>query len=254
MVMKSEGRLIMLSGPSCVGKGPLCQALKLFFPAMEQNLQKLVLYNSRAPRPGEIEGVDYYFRSRAEIQALRNQTGFITLDVRGDLQCLNLADLQAILNSGRDAFFEGNPFVPQAIWSLPDMAQVPMIKVFLSPLSRSEILWLKQQGASLPDLLTDIMRRKLLKRTSRQKDLLSLQDLVNIDKRAGSAPQELQLAWQFDWIIPNHDGEDHENWNSFYYPVGDAQKSLLSFAAILSGQNAPAAEQWERNLWPEISV
>ncbi len=252
--MISAGRLIMLSGPSCVGKGPLCQALKMFFPEMEQNLQKLVLYNSRRPRPGEIEGVDYYFRSREEIQSLGECEGFIILDVRGDLQGLNLAELRAILQSGRDAFFEGNPFVPQAIWSLPEMAEVPMLKVFLSPLSRHEIIWLTEQGASLPDLLTEMMRRKLLRRTKRQKGLLSLQDLVNIDQRASSAPLELQLAWQFDWVIPNHDGEDHENWTSFYYPAGDALKSLLCFAAILSGQEAPAAEQWERHLWPETKV
>ena len=131
--MKSGGRLIMLGGPSCVGKGPLCQALQRFFPQLEQNLQKLVLYNSRSPRPGEMEGVDYYFRSRAEIEALRSRDGFIVLEVRGDLQGLDLAELQAILASGRDAFFEGNPFVPQAIWSLPEMESVPMVKSLSCP-------------------------------------------------------------------------------------------------------------------------
>jgi guanylate kinase len=249
--MKSKGRLIMLGGPSCVGKGPLCQALKQFFPELEQNLQKVVLYNSRPPRPGEREGVDYYFRSREEIQALHDREGFIFLDVRGDLQGLDLPELRAILASGRDAFFEGNPFVPQAIWSLPEMAAVPMLKVFLSPLSRPEILWLKEQGAELPDLLTDMMRRKLLRRTQRQKGILSQPDLTNIEKRASSAPLELQLAWQFDHIIPNHDGEDHEHWSAFYYPVGDALRSLLSLAAILRGQEAPDAEHWEKDLWPE---
>lgn len=240
----------MLGGPSCVGKGPLCQALKLFFPQLEQNLQKLVLYNSRSPRPGEMEGVDYYFRSREEIEALRNREGFIVLDVRGDLQGLNLADLQAILDSGRDAFFEGNPFVPQAIWNLPQLESVPMIKVFLAPLAQAEIKWLKAQGADLPDLLTEMMRRKLLRRTQRQKGILSRQDLDNIDKRAASAPAELQLACQFDQVIPNHDGEDHEHWNAFYYPTGDALKSMLNFAAILQGRDAPEAECWEKDLWP----
>ena len=249
--MKSGGKLIMLGGPSCVGKGPLCQALQRFFPQLERNLQKLVLYNSRSPRQGEMEGVDYYFRSREEIEALRSRAGFIVLEVRGDLQGLDLAELQAILASGRDAFFEGNPFVPQAIWSLPEMESVPMVKIFLSPLSRQEILWLKNQGAVLPDLLTDMMRRKLLRRTQRQKGILSLQDLANVDQRSASAPRELQLAWQFDQVIPNHDGEDHEHWNAFYYPAGDALKSLLSLAALLQGQEAPYAERWEKDLWPE---
>lgn len=249
--MKSMGRLIMLGGPSCVGKGPLCEALRAFFPELELNLHKLVLYNSRSPRPGEKEGVDYHFRSREEMEALRQQQGIIVLDVRGDLQGLDLSELQAILASGRDAFFEGNPFVPQALWNLPEMAGVTMLKIFLAPLSRREILWFKEQGAVLPELLTDMMRRKLLRRTQKQKGLLSQPDLTNIEKRATSAPRELGLAWEFDYVIPNHDGEDHENWHAFYYPAGDALQSLLTFAAILRGQQPDHAEHWEKGLWPE---
>lgn len=245
-----KGRLILLGGPSCVGKGPLYESLKMFFPHHAMKLHKLVLYNSRAPRPGELDGVDYHFRSRAEIDSLRDRAGFIVLDVRGDQQGLDLKDLRSILDDGQDAFFEGNPFVPQAIWNHPEMASIEMVKIFLSPLSRQEILWFKQQGAILSDMLTDIMRRKLLRRTQRQKGILSQPDLINIEKRAASAPLELKLAWHFDYIIPNHDGEDHENWTAFYYPVGDALKSLLTLAAILQGEAAPVAEKWEQDLWP----
>jgi guanylate kinase len=248
--MSASGRLIMLGGPSCVGKGPLCAALKSFFPELGDRLHQLVLYNTRGPRPGEKEGVDYYFRSRPQLEELSARPGFIVMDVRGDLQGLELAELQAILASGRDAFFEGNPFVPQALWSLPELSTTPMLKIFLAPLARQEILWLKSQGAQLPEMLTDIMRRKLLRRTQKQKGILSQPDLANIEKRAMSAPLELQLAWQFDYVIPNHDGEDHENWNAFYYPTGDALRALLSLAAILQGEKAPYAEQWEEGLWP----
>ena len=61
---------VMLSGPSCVGKGPLYKALRKFYPDLAGRLQQIVLYNSRDPRPGEQEGVDYYFRPRAEIEEL----------------------------------------------------------------------------------------------------------------------------------------------------------------------------------------
>jgi guanylate kinase len=248
--MNSAGRLIMLGGPSCVGKGPLCQALKLFYPELENNLHKLVLYNSRDPRPGEIEGIDYYFRSRKEIEHFSNKDDFISLDVRGDLQGIDLREVQMILNQGGNVFFEGNPFVPRALWNLPDMSEVSMLRIFLSPLSRSEIIWLKERSNDISNLLIDIMRRKLLRRTKRQKTILSLLDLENIEKRANSAPSELQLAWQFDWVIPNHDGEDSENWTAFYYPIGDAHKALLAFAALLAGKPSPEAEKWEYGLWP----
>ena len=55
------GRLIILSGPSCVGKSPLYAALKKFYPQLASRLTKLVLYDSRSARPGEVDGVDFHF-------------------------------------------------------------------------------------------------------------------------------------------------------------------------------------------------
>lgn len=246
--MQSRGRIIVLSGPSCVGKGPLYHALTIFYPDLVRNIQKLILYNSRKPRAGEIEGIDYYFRSEDQIKAMAKSRRFILLEVRGDLQGVDLDELSEFLNQGKDILFEGNPYIPQAIWSLPSMAQVEIIKVFLSPLSKKEIIWFKSHSIDMYQMLTDIMRRKLLRRTQKQKGILALPDLQNIEKRAKSAPLEMCLAWQFDWIIPNHDGEDSENWNAFYYPVGDAFNALHNFASILRGDTA-AAEHWESDLW-----
>jgi guanylate kinase len=246
------GRFVMLSGPSCVGKGPLHNALKRFYPEVEQKLQKLILFNSRAPRPGEQDGVHYHFRPRQEIEALRDREGYIVLDVRGDLQGLDVQNLRQVLSGEKDAFFEGNPFVPMEALKSPLLSDVPKMSVFLSPLSRDEVLYLRDPArrVSLPNLVTDVMRRKLLRRTRRQKGLLSLKDLENIERRAGSAYREMQLAWHFDYVIPNHDGEDSENWDAFYYPIGDARRALLAFAAILSSQESAYAEKWDRDLLP----
>jgi guanylate kinase len=246
------GRFVMLSGPSCVGKGPLHNALKRFYPHIERKLEKLVLFTSRAPRPGEQDGVDYHFRPRREIEALHGQEGYIVLNVRGDLQALDVENLREVLSGEKDAFFEGNPFVAREAIKSPLLSDVPTLSVFLSPLSRDEILFLKNSAehVSLPDFVTEVMRRKLLRRTQRQKGLLSLRDLQNIERRAKSACKEMQLAWHFDYVIPNHDGEDSENWDAFYYPIGDARKALLAFAAILSGQETEYAEKWDRGLLP----
>jgi guanylate kinase len=247
------GCFVMLSGPSCVGKGPLHNALKRFYPQLERKLEKLVLFTSRAPRPGEQDGVDYHFRSRREIEALHGQEGYIVLDVRGDLQALDVENLRAVLSGEKDAFFEGNPFVSTEAKKSPLLSDVPMLSVFLSPLARDEILFLRDPAkrVSLPDFVTDVMRRKLLRRTQKQKSILSLKDLENIERRAKSAYREMQLAWHFDYVIPNHDGEDSENWDAFYYPIGDARKALLAFAAILSGQETEYAEKLERDLLRE---
>ena len=69
-----------------------------------------MLYNCRSPRPREIDGKDYHFRSREVIEGLREKKNFIVLDVRGDLQAVDLNDAERTPPAG-DLFFEGNPFV-----------------------------------------------------------------------------------------------------------------------------------------------
>jgi guanylate kinase len=242
------GRLVILSGPSCVGKGPLHTAFKKFYPVDAAKLMKLVLYNSRSPRPGEAEGEAYYFRSREEIEGLREKKNFMVLDVRGDLQAVDLNEAERILVTG-NLFFEGNPFVGRRLLEAFG-SKVTVLSIFLAPLSREEIVFLQAQerDLSLADFLTDVMRRKLLRRTQRQKNILSLKDLENIERRATSAYPELKEAWNFEYVIPNHDGEDSENWDAFYYPVGDARKALLAFADLVGGKASPLVEKWDERL------
>lgn len=73
-------------------------------------------------------------------------------------------------------------------------------------------------------------------------------DLDDIETRASSAYREMKLAWQFDHIIPNHDGEDSDNWEGFYYPVGDARKAMLAFVTLLQGGKPEGVEKWEKGI------
>jgi guanylate kinase len=250
MTDERNGRLVLLCGPSCVGKSPLARALAKFYPELRKTLQPLVLYNSRAARPGEVDGVDYHFRSREQVENLKVKDHFVVMDVRGDLQALDLQELSRSLAKG-DVFFEGNPFVERALQTSPALAEVNRLSVFMSPLSRDEILFLKAApNVSLPDLVADVMRRKLLRRTRRQKGELSLRDLENIEKRASSAYRELQEAHHFQYVIPNHDGEDSENWDAFYYPLCDARRALSAFAFLLEDKTPSGVERWEEDLIP----
>jgi guanylate kinase len=65
-VEKNPGLLIVLSGPSGAGKGTLCQELLRQMP----DLKYSVSMTTRLPRPGEVEGVHYYFRTRIEFEAM----------------------------------------------------------------------------------------------------------------------------------------------------------------------------------------
>lgn len=245
----SKNRLVILSGPSCVGKSPLSKALARFYPDLFKAMKSLVLYNSRSARPGETDGEDYYFRNRKEIELLKGKNDFIVMNVRGDLQALNLNELLEDLKKG-DVFFEGNPSIGRILQTHKALSEVNRLSIFMSPISKEEIQFLKKvkPAVSLPVLTTDIMRRKLLRRTRKQKGELSLKDLEDIETRASSAFNEMLEAHHFQYVIPNHDGEDSENWNAFYYPLGDAYKSLVVFVSLLKGGKPTNTEKWEYNL------
>ncbi|MBX6352222.1 MAG: guanylate kinase [Thermoflavifilum sp.] len=61
-----EGILFVLSGPSGAGKGTVCKALTQRMP----ELCLSVSVTTRSPRPGEQEGVHYFFRSHQEFEGM----------------------------------------------------------------------------------------------------------------------------------------------------------------------------------------
>jgi len=242
-------KLIILTGPSCIGKSPLEKTLAKIHPEIRKSLHKLLLYNDRSARPGERDGIDYHFSTTAQLNAFKNDPDFIFMNVRGDLQALNLKELVAILEKNH-AFFEGNPYVAKAMLDHPRLSSFPRLSVFLSPLSKEEIIELKEPArkVDLVKLLQEIMRRKQLRRKAKQKMEISLNDLEDIERRVKSAYDELCMAWNFDYVIPNHDGEDSDNWEMFYYPLGDARKTLHGFVELLKGNVPNIAEKWDKNL------
>jgi len=227
----------------------LRRALERHYPELNEKLRRPVFYTSRSPRPGEKEGVDYRFRRRAVLERMRKKEGCLVFDVRGDLHALDERELVGALKSS-DVLFEGSPFVAKPLLTHPGLSKVKKVSLFLSPVAREEILAFRALcgKAAIPGLITEIMRKKLLRRTQKQKGIVSLPDLLDIEKRAESAHRELKEAHRFDYILPNHDGEDSENWDAFPLPVGDARKALLALVDILKGGKPSCSERWETKL------
>lgn len=161
------GRVVILAGPSCVGKSPLLAALRRKYPDLAGRLETVVLYNSRSPRPHEADGVDYHFRSRRKIEALRKDDSFIVIEARRDLQAISLDDFAAIMHGEKDAFFEGNPFAGAAVLDAARRRGAPTLSMFVSPLGRNEIDGIRSSGASPAEVVFLLMKEKLLRRTAR---------------------------------------------------------------------------------------
>lgn len=252
MSKSSTGRLILLSGASCMGKGSMIKALKKFYPKLYRNLKRVVLYNSRQPRPGETDGVEFRFRPRAYIEKLAARKKLLTLELRGDLHALNLKKLTRIV-AKHDVILIDSPFMIRALLADGQLPKVPIVSIMMVPLSRDEIVFYKKRKDRffpLDGFVIDLMRRKLLRRTRKQKNILSTKDLEDVEVRAQSAYPELREAHHFDYVLVNHEGGEAEFWNSFYYPVGDPLRCLRAFAKILKGKKPKWAEKWEEGLVP----
>jgi len=247
----NKGRLVILSGPSCVGKSPLAKAVIRLYPDLAGALTPVVLYNSRTPRPAEKDGEDYHFRSREEIEELAESPDFLTKDVRGDLQAINIPGLAEQLSAG-DVFYEGNPFFGVELTRHRKLVEIPRLTVFMAPLSRAEIIQLRDSDAegNLHGQIAELMKEKLTHRARKMWSRLTAQRKAAIATRAESAYGELQKAHRFDFVIVNHDGEESSNWASFDRPVGDAGNALRVFASLLRGEIPPEVEKWERGLLP----
>jgi guanylate kinase len=72
--MKSQGLLIVISGPSGAGKGTICRELLLNH---SDNLELSVSATTREPREGEREGVNYFFKDKDEFIKMTENGEFI---------------------------------------------------------------------------------------------------------------------------------------------------------------------------------
>ena len=75
--MAKKGMLVVLSAPSGCGKDTVFQALK----ERRHDIVKSVSATTRAPRAGETDGVDYFFKSEEEFKRLINSRGLLEFTV-----------------------------------------------------------------------------------------------------------------------------------------------------------------------------
>jgi len=97
--------LVIISGPSGVGKDTIIDALRE--RDHEPEYHYVVTCTTRAPRPGEIDGVDYRFLTREEFLRMRADRGFLEAnEVHGNWYGSPREPVRAALATGRDAILK----------------------------------------------------------------------------------------------------------------------------------------------------
>ncbi|MFC0722330.1 guanylate kinase [Enterococcus faecalis] len=102
--MSERGLLIVLSGPSGVGKGTVRKAI---FDSEENDFQYSISMTTRKQREGEVDGVDYYFRSRKEFEAMIEAGEMLEYaEYVGNYYGTPLTYVNQTLDEGKDVFLE----------------------------------------------------------------------------------------------------------------------------------------------------
>jgi guanylate kinase len=97
--MTARGMVIVLTGPSGVGKDTVLR--ELF--ALDPSLDYCVSYTTRPPRPGEINGVSYWFVDEPTFRAMIDRDEFFEWStVYGELKGRTYESVNTAIASGRD--------------------------------------------------------------------------------------------------------------------------------------------------------
>ncbi len=102
--MKNKrGLLLVVSGPSGAGKGTVCSEILRKHPEFFLSVSA----TTRAPRPGEIDGKNYYFITKEEFQKRIENDGFIEwAEFCGNFYGTPKSSVEKLLSEGKDVILE----------------------------------------------------------------------------------------------------------------------------------------------------
>ena len=99
----TRGQLLIVSAPSGAGKTSLIKALM----EQDQRVEVSVSHTTRPQRPGEVEGVNYFFISTETFHEMREAGAFFEFaEVFGHFYGTSLTQLEARLSDGADVILE----------------------------------------------------------------------------------------------------------------------------------------------------
>ena len=171
---KNKGQLVIISSPSGGGKDSVIRELLKRFSSST----RLITTTSRPMRPGNVEGVDYYFIDKQSFEDKIAQEDFVEYNIyAGNYYGTQKQHLQDCLNSYSLVFSQLEVNGKHNL----DKLEIPHISVFL-----------------LPESL-DILRKRIENRGGLTKE--------KIDERMAIAKNEIANSTDYDHQIVNKEGE-----------------------------------------------
>ncbi|QHJ70976.1 guanylate kinase [Planococcus halotolerans] len=173
---KQRGLLIVLSGPSGVGKGTVRKEL---FSQPDTNYEYSISMTTRSPREGEVDEVDYFFKTRNEFEELIEQGQLLEYaEFVGNYYGTPLEYVNKMRDAGRDVFLE---IEVQGAAQVRDKVPDGLF-IFLAPPSLSEL------------------EERLVGRGTESDEVIA--------SRLRAARQELEMMNLYDYVVENDEVEN----------------------------------------------
>ena len=172
-----KGLLILISGPSGTGKGTVCDLLRQKHPEISYSISA----TTRQPRPGEQDGVNYYFYTKEKFREMIDQGQLLEwAEVYGNFYGTPKQKVLDRLDAGEDILLEID-----TQGALNVMKVMPEgLFIFLLPPSLEELAArLKGRGTETEE---------------------------SLHRRLGAAVDEIKLATKYRYVVVNDKVEDAE--------------------------------------------
>jgi|SRR5690554_5836815 len=171
MKLNERGLLVVISGPSGVGKGTVRKAL---FALEKHNLEYSVSMTTRLPRKGEIDGIDYFFVSKEKFTQNINDGKLLEYaEFVGNYYGTPIDYVESRLSKGKEVVLEIEvQGAMQVREKMPDA-----VFVFIAPPSKKAL------------------RDRISKRATEPEKI--------INKRMEKAEREFGMAHKYDYIVVN---------------------------------------------------
>ena len=187
--MSERGLLIVLSGPSGVGKGTVRKAI---FERDDNEFEYSVSMTTRPMRKGEVDGVDYYFRTKEEFEAMIEAGEMLEYaEYVGNYYGTPLTYVNKTLDEGKDVFLEIEVQGAQQVKEkVPDG-----VFIFLTPPDLAELkARIVGRGTDSPEVIEERMR------VARQEiEMIALYDYAVVNDQVQNAVDRIK-----DIIVSEH--------------------------------------------------